>query len=419
MKNLTRLASWVITFVLLLCLGLLTSCGPISEPAAATGATHSNSSTSINTTVNKNPLASSNTQQPSRLPASQPSGQRESQAARSGLLTLHMLDVGQGSSVLLQLDDLNLIMDGGGSDASSFVVAYLKKLDIDRLDIMIASHFDEDHINGLVGVLHQFPVDQVYSGPEGTDTRASNSFLRLIEEKDIKSEIPRQGQSIPFGEATITVLAPFQYGNPAHNDDSISIRIEYGSRSFLLSGDSSSEIEDALIPSLLPTDVVLASHHGSDTSSSLAFLQALNPVAVLISCGRDNPYGFPKKDVLDHIRAVKADLYRTDLQGTVICQTDGIDLSWNTEACTDFSSGRAKELIPNLNPVEPSGTSDAVRSPDPTTESYYVLNTSTKKFHRPDCYSVSQMAEKNKLISYQSREAIIAAGYSPCKNCNP
>jgi beta-lactamase superfamily II metal-dependent hydrolase len=140
----------------------------------------------------------------------------------------------------------------------------------------------------------------------------------------------------------------------------------------LLSGDSSSEIEDALIPSLLPTDVVLASHHGSDGSSSLAFLQALNPAAVLVSCGRDNPYGFPEKDVLDHIRAVKANLYRTDLQGTVICQTDGIDLSWNTTPCTDFSPGQTQDVIPSLNPIEPSETSDADRSPDPTTESYYV-----------------------------------------------
>lgn len=419
MKHQVRLSSWVITLIFLLCLGLLTGCLPASEPAAATGETRSDSSTPINTTTKKNTLAASDTPQTSSSLARQPSGQPERQPAGNGLLTMHMLDVGQGSSILLQLDDLNLIMDGGGSDASSFVVAYLKKQNIERFDIMIASHFDEDHINGLVGILHQFQVDQVYSGTESTQTRAAESFLRLIETKGIASEAPRPGQIIPFGAATITVLAPSHYGNPAHNDDSITIRIEYGSRSFLLSGDNSSHVEDALIPGLTPTDVVLASHHGSDTSTSLAFLQALNPVAVLVSCGRNNPYGFPEKDVLDHIRSVQADLYRTDLQGTVICQTDGIDLIWNTKPCTDFSPGRTQEAIPNLNPVEPSGTSEAIRSPDPTSDSYYVLNTSTKKFHRPNCYSVTQMAEKNKSISHQSRDAIIADGYTPCKNCNP
>lgn len=341
-------------------------------------------------------------------------------------MTLHFLDVGQGAGTLVQLGSRAMLIDGGGPEASSFVVAYLLEQDISTIDMLVATHYDEDHINGLVGVLTKFNVTEVFDCPYPSDTRASNSFKRIIEEENIKETVPTLGDSFSFGDAMVTFVAPFEYGHDDPNDDSIALMLTYGQMRFLITGDSSADSEQQILDQDLKCDVLLAMHHGSNGSNSKTLLAAANPDFVVISCGWQNAYGHPGDHTLNRIQDTGAHLYRTDIQSTIICTTDGQSLSWRDEPCEDFTPGtpatESTETSPRLTTATTLTGPEETDEPDETDEveaQTYVLNTNTKKFHYPDCGSVDQMAEKNKMIVTWPRDDIIKEGYVACKNCDP
>ena len=336
-------------------------------------------------------------------------------------LTVHFLDVGQGASTLVQLGNKTMLIDGGGPEKSSFVVAYLLETEITSVDVVVATHYDEDHINGLVGVLTKFDIGAVFDCPYPTDTRASKSFKRIIEEKSIDETVPTPGDSFSFGDAEVTFLAPQAYGHDDSNDDSIALMLEYNQIRFLITGDSSADAEQKLLEQDLKCDVLLAMHHGSNVSNSKSFLSATAPDFVVISCGQENTYEHPGDETLSRIQNTGAHLFRTDKQGTIICTTDGQSLSWSAKPCDDFTPGM-RDSEPTETSMDKSTT--ATTEPDGTdetdeTDQKYVLNLNTKKFHYPDCRSVDQMAEKNKEVVEISRDEIIDRGYVPCKNCDP
>ena len=181
----------------------------------------------------------------------------------------------------------------------------------------------------------------------------------------------------------------------------------------------------------LESDVYLASHHGSEGSSSEAFMRAVSPSAVVISAGAGNSYGHPTRTVLDRVKACGAALYRTDLQGTITVTSDGTSLSWSVDATQDYRDGDevaagaadttgtsgAADTAGSAAQASSGGETAAGGTADVTGE--YVLNTNTKKFHRSSCSSVAQMSPENKAAFSGSREELIAAGYDPCKRCNP
>lgn len=327
-----------------------------------------------------------------------------------GDLTVTFLDVGQGNAVLVQNDGLAMLIDGGDRDKSSYVVRYLKEQEIDELAYVISSHYDADHLNGVIGALNAFTCDEVLSADYETDTKVYDSFWNTVSEKEIPQIFPKIGENYEFGDAYFTIVCPDKYGYSEDNDNSIGIRLVYGENSFLILGDASSEMEQVMINSgeNLVSDVYLASHHGSDTASSSAFLEKVSPQAIVISCGEGNSYGHPAKETMERIQNTGASLYRTDLQGNIIVTSDGINLTWNVEPCQDYRSGD-----------EIQGVTVNQNQEETQQEETYVLNQNTKKFHRPDCKSVSTIKEGNKANFTGSRQELLDAGYSPCKSCNP
>ena len=378
-------------------------------------------------------------------------GQREEQMP-DGTLSVTFLDVGQGNAVLVEQGGAYMLIDGGNRDYSSFVVSYLKEQGVEELAYVIASHYDADHLNGVVGALHAFSCGQVLAPDYVTDTRVYESFERVIKEQDIALAYPAVGDTYTLGDASFTVVCPKAYD---------------GDTSFLICGDAGKAEEQAMLDSgvTLESDVYLASHHGSEGSSSEAFMRAVSPSAVVISAGAGNSYGHPTRTVLDRVKACGAALYRTDLQGTITVTSDGTSLSWSVDATQDYrdgdevaagaadttgTSGTAGAGVTDAaagstDTTGASGTADTADSAaqasvaadtagsaaqassggetaadgtaDVTGE--YVLNTNTKKFHRPSCSSVAQMSPENKAAFSGSREELIAAGYDPCKRCNP
>lgn len=359
-------------------------------------------------------------------------GQREEQMP-DGTLSVTFLDVGQGNAVLAEQGGAYMLIDGGNRDYSSFVVSYLKEQGVEELAYVIASHYDADHLNGVVGALHAFSCGQVLAPDYVTDTRVYESFERVIKEQDIALAYPAVGDTYTLGDASFTVVCPKAYDPKEDNDNSVGIRLVYGNTSFLICGDAGKAEEQAMLDSgvTLDSDVYLASHHGSEGSSSEAFMRAVSPTAVVVSAGAGNSYGHPTRTVLNRVKACGAALYRTDLQGTITVTSDGTSLSWSVDATQDYRDGD-EVAAGAADTTGTSGTADTAGSAaqassggetaaggtaDVTGE--YVLNTNTKKFHRSSCSSVAQMSPENKAAFSGSREELIAAGYDPCKRCNP
>ena len=162
----------------------------------------------------------------------------------------------------------------------------------------------------------------------------------------------------------------------------------------------------------LRSDVFKAAHHGADTANTEEFLTAVNPEYCVISCGQDNTYGHPRAGVLNNLRAMGIKVFRTDEQGTVVAVSDGKGITFNCEPSTTWKAG---EPLGEGKEKQADKKEDGAAKP----ESYYILNTNTKKFHRPGCGSADNIADKNKAETDKSREELIEEGYEPCKSCNP
>lgn len=338
----------------------------------------------------------------------------------SGDLTVTFLDVGQGNAILVEQDEHYMLVDGGDREYSSFVVSYLKQEGIDTLDYVIASHYDSDHINGVVGALNVFQCLNFWGPDYETDTRVYQSLQSILAEKGIETIYPNVGEEYSLGNATFQVVCPDAYNHNDVNDNSIGIKLLHGENSFLFCGDAGIEVENAMLQSDLDlsADVYLASHHGSAGSSSEDFLKAVNPDIVVFSVGADNEYGHPAVEVVNRVEQMGAEIYRTDLQGTITVISDGENLTWHTEKIQAMENDT--ELQSNEQQKEDvqdtEGQEDTEEQEDAT---QYVLNRNTMKFHYPDCNSVDKMNEANKAYFTGDREEVIEAGYSPCGNCNP
>lgn len=363
-----------------------------------------------------------------------------------GDLTIHCLDVGQGQATLLKQGDYEILIDGGGQDRSSFVVSYLKELGVETIDLMIATHFDDDHIAGLIGVMNVFPVEQILYGSSPKDTRACHSFIQTSKDKNIPALTPVIGDRFVIGSMVLNIVGPLKYHNEDNNDDSIISKINFSNTSILIGGDTSLDVEQDLVYQDLKADLMLANHHGSKDSNSKSWLERISPQFVVISCGANNTYGFPSQETLSRIKMIKAEIFRTDELGTILFRSDGKTITPLTKNISEISETRYPE---NTVKEVDTGTSKTARGQSglagavtreisrpeetiPTTDlseeitekvnpetSSFVLNVRSKKFHKPGCSAVAKMKAKNRLDTIDTRDNIINQGYQPCKICNP
>lgn len=333
---------------------------------------------------------------------------------------VHVLDVGQGLSVLVESQGHRLLYDGGNRDKSSYVVAYLQQHGVSDLDYMIASHYDADHINGLVGALNTTPVKQFFGPDYVVDTKVFNSLQDSLVVKGVPKEQPAVGSSYALGDATFQVLAPSGSGYSDANNYSIVIRVVDGDTSFLITGDAEQEAEQEICNSGLALDsnVYVMGHHGSGSSTNWDLLQKVTPEYAVLSCGSGNSYGHPHVESMEKLQTMEIQLLRTDKQGALVATTDGHTITWDKAPCNDYTPGNSNDV-----PAQPAATAqnqavtDSQVADNVTYE--YVLNTSTKKMHRPFCDSVDKIKDSNRKTSAESRDALISQGYVPCKKCNP
>lgn len=258
----------------------------------------------------------------------------------SAVLTVAFLDIGQGDAILIRSPGgMTMLIDGGNSDrdADEVILPRLREWGAQRLDVMVSTQPDADHIGGLPGVLKKFPVANVALTGQLHTTQVYERFVTAIRDLGVNAIQVRTGTAIPFDPALkLEVLGPedrFVQDPNDRNNASIVIKMTYGQVSFLFTGDAESQEEQIILASGadVRSTVLKAGHHGSRTSTNGPFLEAVAPQIAVISAGEGNRYGHPHQEVLDRLRDAGVQVYRTDLNGTVTITTDGSTLNVTAE----------------------------------------------------------------------------------------
>ena len=282
-------------------------------------------------------------------------------------MAVHFIDVGQGNAILVQSGGQNLLYDGGDQSHVDLIISYLQEQNVENIDYMIASHYDEDHIGGLVPCIDNFSVSNIF-GPDYV--------------------------------------------------------LENGSNSFIFTGDAEETSEQDMISTgmNLDCDVLSVGHHGSASSTTWDFLEATSPSYAVISCGINNQYNHPSADTMGRLSDMGIPVFRTDKQGTIIAVSDGTNISWSQEPCNDYSSGDSSV---NASAGGTGGNSwqEETTTSDPVPEQEESNNADVgtmvwipatgEKYHSiPNCGRMNP--DTARQVSRSEAEAM---GYGPCSKC--
>lgn len=244
-------------------------------------------------------------------------------------LKVHFIDVGQGDSILLQNGERFMLIDGGTNSSTNKVLSYLEKTGVKTLDYVIATHPHEDHIGGIDKVIDNYQIETLYMPKVTANTKTFKDVVESMKKKNLKAKAPVAGEEFEFGEAKVTIIAPNNSTYEDINNYSIVLKVVYGENSFLFTGDAESLSEKEILKKGLDikADVIKLGHHGSRTSSSLAFLKEVNPKYGVITLGKDNDYGHPHKEVMERVNGMNIKIYRTDEKGDIVIVSDGKDIT--------------------------------------------------------------------------------------------
>ncbi|MGM9534904.1 MAG: ComEC/Rec2 family competence protein [Intestinibacter sp.] len=245
---------------------------------------------------------------------------------KNKVFCIHIIDVGQADSILIQTpSNKNMLIDGGDEDSARIIKSYLKNKKVKNLDVIIATHPDSDHIGSLDYVVDNFDVDKIYMTKQVADSECYDNLIDSCNQKNLKIGYLSKDDTFDLDSSTkIDVLSP-SYITDDNNSNSIVLNISYKNNNFLFTGDCDSENEIDMINSydLENVDFLKVAHHGSSSSSSLDFLEETTPDIAVISCGYKNSYGHPHKVALDNLDDVDAKIFRTDINGSMVFYSDG------------------------------------------------------------------------------------------------
>ena len=245
-------------------------------------------------------------------------------------MVVHYLNIGQGDAIFIELNDKTMLIDGGNPGDGPGIEKYIRARGHSKIDMMMGSHPHADHIGGLPYLVENMEVGEIYLPRTETKhtptTKIYESLLVNIKNKGLKIKSPGVGDVIyDEGPAKITVV---NSRTNAHNlnDYSIATKLDYGDTSYMFAGDLEAGGEKDLLNEFkhsLDVDVYKSNHHGSNTSSTHEFLKAMSPDDVVIQVGQGNRYGHPHKEVIVRYNMFNMNIYRNDLDGTVISVSDG------------------------------------------------------------------------------------------------
>jgi len=251
-------------------------------------------------------------------------------------LIIHFLDVGQADSILVELPEKKtMLIDAGNNSDGNMIVQYLKERNIDTIDFLIGTHPHEDHIGGLDDLIDNFKIGKIYLPKVTHTTKTFEDVLLAIQRKGKKIRAAKAGVNIIYeNELKVYFLGPQERTYDELNHYSAVIKLDYLNNSFLFTGDAEIINEKEMLReygSQLRADILKTGHHGSNSSTSQEFLAAVTPAYAVISVGKDNPYGHPSPEVIKRLNKANIKIFRTDLQGTIIVQSNGTKISFDLE----------------------------------------------------------------------------------------
>jgi competence protein ComEC len=253
---------------------------------------------------------------------------KKSSLDTSNKMLIHFIDVGQGDSILVQVNNKNLLIDSGPSLAKENLFNYLKSNNIETFNYIIATHPHEDHIGNMSSIINNYKILNFYAPKVTSNTKAFETMVESLSRKNLKINVIKANiTSIDLGKNTkVEFFSPNNSTYENTNNYSPIFKITYGKTSFLFTGDAEELIETEVINNNynLKSDLLKIGHHGSSTSTSKRFFEIVNPQISIISVGENNNYNHPTKEVLSTINNSK--ILRTDLEGTIIITSDGLSL---------------------------------------------------------------------------------------------
>ena len=269
----------------------------------------------------------------------------------SGELTLTMIDVGQADSFLLVQNGKTMLVDCGTRSTGEDVVKYLNEQGITRLDYVIGTHPHDDHMGGMYDVITNFEIGKIIMPEVEVGKVTTNWYVKLMQE--IKQgayelEYAKLGAVYDLGEANFKIIGPIETDESNLNNYSIVLKVTFGDMDVIMTGDAETKVERDIIDSgeALDAEILKIGHHGSDTSSSDEFLDAVSPLYALISAKVGNKYEHPIKSTMQKLEKRKIEVYRTDENGTVAATITAHDVKFST-APGDYLSGTELEEAKN------------------------------------------------------------------------
>lgn len=341
-----------------------------------------------------------------------------------GQLKVHFIDVGQADSILIQNGDKSMLIDAGNNPDGDDVVNYIKGLGIKKLDVVVGTHAHEDHIGGMDTVIKSFDIGQIIMPKAGNTTKTFEDVLTAIANKGLKITSPVPGTEIKLNSATVKIVAPNGSDYKDLNDSSVAIKLTFGENSFMFMGDAEAVSEKQILGKGfdIKADLLKVGHHGSSSSTTQEFLNAVNPKYAVISVAKGNDYEHPHKPTMDKLKAKGIKVYRTDELGTIVATSDGKNITFNTKegsysyaglgasassgSSSSGGSTTTKQTAPAPTPAPTKSSSD-----DRT--AYYTPGGKSYHFNK----SCSTLARSKTILSDKLSNVIALGKDDPCDKC--
>ncbi|WP_291581552.1 ComEC/Rec2 family competence protein [Clostridium sp. UBA6640] len=329
-------------------------------------------------------------------------------------LMVHFIDVGQADSILIEQGNSTMLIDAGNNDDGKIIKDYLSKRNITKIDYLVGTHPHEDHIGAMDDVIYEFEIGKIFMPKKTSTTKTYRDVVTAANKKSLKFTAPKVGDSFKLGEATFTILAPIKDYEDA-NDSSIVLKMKYGNNTFLFTGDAEGPSEQDILNSKsdLTADVLKLGHHGSRTSSSDKFLDAVNPKYGVITCEKNNDYGHPHIETVKKMSERNIKLYRTDEQGTIVANSDGKKITFNKSVASYKEGVRKNKEANNIQAKNEDNKSTTNKSNNSSKVVYFTPK--GKAYHyKKDCSSLSN--SKN-ILEGSLKDAKDQGKNNPCEKC--
>ena len=268
-------------------------------------------------------------------------------------LRVNYIDVGQGDSIFIELPNKEtMLIDAGESYEADNVINYIKNLGISKIDYIVGTHPHTDHIGGLEEVINTFDIGSIYMPKATSTSKTYLDLLTTISDKGLSVKTAKSGVVIlDEDNLKLEFIAPNSDSYSELNNYSAVLKLTYLDNTFLFMGDAETLSEDE-ITSDVDADVIKVGHHGSDSSSSLEFVKKVSPEYAIIMVGEGNSYNHPYQSIIDRYLSVGANVLRTDLDGNIVCDSDGVDVSCKKDKESSNTISSNSTTTSNINLID-------------------------------------------------------------------